>query len=111
QSSFVIKSGEPVRVIFKEENNNIDPLDLVRVVKFKKSKKERRIQWLNISSSLLGMEKAEKNGYLKFDGCKYGDSSYLLTIPAEELDKGEYGIIMGSGAESTVIPIVTFSVQ
>ncbi|MDE5843425.1 MAG: hypothetical protein K2H35_06805 [Muribaculaceae bacterium] len=111
QSSYVIPANENIRFVYREANNETDPLELMRVVKFKKNKKDRRIQWLNISSSLLGSDKADKNGYLNFSGEKYGENSYLITIPAEELEKGEYGIIVGSAANATAIPVVTFSVQ
>lgn len=111
QSPYVVPAGENVRIIYREENNDIDPMELMRVVKFKKSKKDRRIQWLEISPAVLGSEKATKSGFVNFDGGKYGENSYLITIPSEELEKGEYGIVMGSGAISTEIPVVTFSVQ
>ena len=52
-----------------------------------------------------------KNGYLPFEASKFGESSYLITIPASALETGEYGIISPSMVESTVIPIATFSIQ
>ena len=42
-----VKSG--VRLVIKGENNDIDPMNLYRIVKFKASKKDRRIQWMEIS--------------------------------------------------------------
>jgi hypothetical protein len=75
------------------------------------TKKERRIQWVEFESSLLGSAETKKAGYVDFTGHKYGDQSYLLTIPASELGKGEYGIFYMSIVTATSIPVGTFSVK
>lgn len=111
ESQYTVPADQPVRIIIRQEDNNTDPLDIMRVVKFKTGKKDRKIRWLNIGSSLLGGDEASKNGYLNFTGQKYGDNSYLITIPQEELQKGEYGIVIGNAANATVIPVATFSVK
>lgn len=111
ESSYSIPSGSDIRIIYRAETNDIDPLDILRVVQFKKGKKDRRVQWMNLNSSLLGGDKERKNGYLPFDATKFGESSYLITIPAESLEEGEYGIVSPSMAEAAVIPIATFSIQ
>lgn len=111
QSSYSIPSGQPVRIIVREQDNQQDPLDIMRIVKFKKGKKDRKIQWMVLSSSVLGSEEASKNGYLAFDGEKYGDSSYLITVPTQNLEPGEYGIIIGNAVQATVIPVATFRVD
>ena len=86
-------------------------MDCYRIVRFKGSKKERRIQWIEFESSLIGTDETKKAGYVQFEGHKYGNQSYLLTIPASELEKGEYGIFYMSIITATTIPVGTFSVK
>ena len=111
-SSYVVKSdGQPIRLLVKGENNNTDPMENYRIVRFSTSKKERRIQWMEFEPSLIGSDETKKAGYIPFEGHKYGEQSYLLTIPASELEKGEYGIFFMNIITATYIPIGTFSVQ
>jgi len=110
-SNYSIQGGQDVRLLIKGERNDIDPMDSYRIVRFNASKKERRIQWAEFESSMIGSEQAEKAGYVNFAGHKYGEQSYLLTIPASELEKGEYGIFFMSIITATSIPVGTFSVK
>ena len=111
-SSYVLKSdGQNVRLLIKGENNEYDPMDVYRIVRFNESKKERRIQWVEFESALIGSEETKKAGYVQFAGQKYGEKSYLLTIPASELEKGEYGIFFTSIITATAIPVGTFRVK
>lgn len=110
-SNYSIQGGQDVRLLIKGENNDTDPMDSYRIVRFNTSKKERRIQWMEFESSFIGSEQAEKAGYVNFIGHKYGEQSYILTIPASELEKGEYGIFYMSIITATSIPVGTFSVK
>lgn len=110
-SSYTVKSGQDVRLLIKGEKNDTDPMDTYRIVRFNSSKKERRIQWIEFESSLIGSTETKKAGYVPFEGHKYGEQSYLLTIPASELEKGEYGIFYMSIVTATSIPVGTFSVK
>ena len=110
-SNYSIQGGQDVRLLIKGERNDTDPMDSYRIVRFNASKKERRIQWMEFESSLIGSEQAEKAGYVNFIGHKYGEQSYILTIPASELKKGEYGIFYMSIITATSIPVGTFSVN
>lgn len=103
--------GKDVRLLIKAESNETDPMDCYRIVRFNTSKKERRIQWMEIEPTLIGSEDARKSGYVQFTGHKYGEQSYLLTIPASEVKKGEYGIVFMSIATATAVPVGTFSVK
>lgn len=82
-----------------------------RYDRFNNSKKERRIQWIEFESSLIGTKETRNAGYVQFAGHKYGQQSYLLTIPASELEKGEYGIFYMSIITATAIPVATFGVK
>ena len=111
-SAYEVKDADKeVKLLVKGENNETDPMDCYRIVRFNTTKKERRIQWMEFEPALIGSKDAEKAGYVKFAGHKYGTQSYLLTIPAEEVKKGEYGIFYMSIATATAIPVGTFSVK
>lgn len=111
-SSYLFKAdGQDVRLLIKGENNETDPMDSYRIVRFNAKKKERRIQWIEFESSLIGSKETKNAGYVQFVGHKYGNQSYLLTIPASELEKGEYGIFYMSIITATTIPVGTFSVK
>lgn len=111
-STYQVESGgKDVRLLIKAESNETDPMDCYRIVRFNTSKKERRIQWLEIEPALIGSKDAKKAGYVQFTGHKYGKQSYLLTIPANELQEGEYGIIFMSIATAMSVPVGTFGVK
>lgn len=107
----VSPDGQNLRLLIKGENNEVDPMDVYRIVRFKAKKKERRIQWVEFESSLIGTEETKAAGYVPFEGHKYGQQSYLLTIPSSELEEGEYGVFYMSIITSLTIPVGTFSVQ
>lgn len=111
-SPFVIPSEmKTVRLVIKAPNNENDPMELYRIVRFDASKKQRKVKWLEFNSSLIGSLDTEKDGYVNFTGHKYGNQSYLLTIPENELKPGEYGIFYMSIASATDVPVGTFSVR
>ena len=111
RSSYAVKdASKGLRLLIKAEKNEVDPMGIYRIVRFKASKKDRRIQWITFKPSLLGGSDAKKKGFLAFSGHKYGNQSYLLNIPASELEPGEYGIVYMSVASAQEIPVGTFSV-
>ncbi len=112
RSSYSVKVGaNDLRLLIKGDCNKTDPMDSYRIVRFTKSKKERRIQWFEIKPALLGTKEVSEAGYINFTGHKYGEQSYLLTIPSSELEKGEYGIFFMNIITATAIPVGTFSVK
>ncbi len=111
-SPYVISSTpEGIRIIVNNGNNSVDPRDLFRVARLKCKKKSRQIHWQTITPSLFGTAEAEKIGYVNFSGHRYGDVSYIITIPASEATAGDYGIFYMSLASATEIPVVTFSIM
>ena len=103
-------NGQDVYLLVKSESNEADPMDFYRIVRFNISKKERRIQWVEYQASVIGSSEAKKAGFVRFSGHKYGEQSYLLSIPASEIEKGEYGIFYVNAAASNSISVATFSV-
>lgn len=111
-SSYTVTgSGNDIRLLIKGENNETDPMDSYRIVRFKTTKKDRRIQWIEFESSLIGSTETKNAGFVPFEGHKYGNQSYLLTIPANEATEGEYGIFYMSIITATAILVGTFSVK
>ena len=111
-SSYTYTSkGGDIRLLIKGENNEQDPMGIYRIVRFNSSKKERRIQWMELEPAVLGSAEANKGGYVTFTGHKFGTQSYLLTIPAVEVEAGEYGIFYMSIVTATAIPVGTFSIK
>ena len=110
-SSYVVpKDMKTISLVIKAKDNDIDPMELYRIVRFNGSKKDRCIQWMEFSPALLGSEKAQKSGYVNFIAHKYGEQSYILTFPEKEMIPGEYGIFL-SAVNGTTIPIGTFSIS
>ena len=111
-STYAYKSdGRDIRLLVKGESNESDPMDCYRIVRFNSTKKERRIQWMEFQPALIGSSETEKAGYVGFTGHKYGKQSYLLTIPASEAERGEYGIFYMNIISAMAIPVGTFSVK
>ena len=110
-SSYVVpKDMKTISLVIKAKDNESDPMELYRIVRFNASKKDRRIQWMEFSPTLLGSEKAQKSGYINFIAHKYGSQSYILTFPENEMIPGEYGIFFFSIINGTTIPVGTFSI-
>ena len=110
-SSYVIpKDMKTISLVIRAKDYKIDPIDLYRIVRFTGSKKDRRFQWMGGAPTLLGSEKAQKSGYVNFVAHKYGNQSYILTFPENEMIPGEYGIFL-SAVNGTTIPVGTFSIS
>lgn len=105
------KTGGSIVIIANNGNNSADPRDLYRIVRLNGKKKTRVIRWQTITPSLFGSDDAEKIGYVNFTGHRYGNNSYIITIPANENQSGEYGIFYMSLASATDVPVATFSIE
>lgn len=103
--------GKDINLIIKAANNDEDPAGIYRIVKFVTSKKDRRVQWMEIEPAAFESADAKKGGYIPFTGHKYGQQSYLLSVPAQSIEKGEYGVFFLSISSATAIPVGTFSVK
>ena len=112
KSAYTVKNANNgIRLLIKGEKNEYDPMEIYRIVRFKASKKDRRIQWMEFKPALIGSAETKKRGYVAFTGHKYGNQSYLLEIPASEVEPGEYGIFYMSIITATAIPVGTFSIN
>lgn len=85
------KSGE-VKFIVRANDNNSDPMSLITIYKMAAKKKERSVALsVDHSDNPFVSSKTYSKDKVKFQGAKYGNSSYLITT---KLDAGEYGIII-----------------
>ena len=110
-SPMVIKApGSDIRILFTTTSPK-SPDEIVRVVKFEQDKKERRLQWVNYSYSLLSSKKAKKSGYKIFDWEKTGDNTYILTLSVSELTPGEYAVMTNDISNVMAIPTPTFRIE
>ena len=63
KSAHSIKNdGKDIQLLIKAEKNDYDPMGIYRIVRFKASKKDRRIQWLTLQPAVLGSSDAQKKG-------------------------------------------------
>ena len=109
-SSYVIpKDMKTISLVIRAKDNESDPTEHYRIVRFNVSKKDRCIQWMEFSPTLFSSKKAQKSGYVNFIAHQYGSQSYTLTFPEYEMIPGEYGIFL-SAVNGTTIPIGTFSI-
>lgn len=94
--TIVKKDGKGLQIIANLRCTSKEAaLAALKVVRFKTTKKDRRLRWFQTKAALIGTsksEEADKAGYLSFGYQNYGDHSTMLTIPASQLEPGEYGI-------------------
>lgn len=104
----IVASDKDIHIIVKADDNEKDPLECYHVVRFKNSTEYRYIYW---KPEMTNKGKIRDTRYIEFTGQRYGNQSYLLTIPTSEIEAGEYGIIPRSITTFGEIPIVTFGIN
>ena len=102
KSPVSINLGVPFAIIVKCKNNESDPNSFIQVIKFERTKKERKTELASIN----WLETVDEGNMelIPFEADSYGKSSYILTFP--ELIFGEYGIrILNPDTEDEKIPV------
>lgn len=107
RSSTVRVQKEMLHLIIRVENNNIDPISVIRIFKF--SGKKNRDAVISKQNELTGTISYNQYEQIPFIGKRYGESSYLLKI--ENLQRGEYGITVGNPNENKTLVISAFGVD
>jgi len=94
-------SDMPLQIVVRAAENNSTPISIIDIYKFNDKKKTRSIE---LSSSHAGLNtegvvlstlmksKTNSKNMVRFNGIKYGTSSYLITL--DNLKAGEYGIVV-----------------
>jgi hypothetical protein len=85
-------TNTPIKLVIKSLDNNSDPTNIYKVLKFEKDKKGNRIATISQSNLLSSSLKAEqKLDEQLFSGKKFGNSSYILSLTITK--PGEYVIV------------------
>lgn len=105
-SSIRLEKGKELTFIVKARDNNIDPLATVNFFKFIPSSSRKASRYAEVSSvGTFSGVKSNNFEFIDFIAEKYGESSYMIHVPA--LDLGEYGIIVNdpsmTGSKITII--------
>ena len=110
-STFALKSkGKDVNFLVTLPSGHT-PEDLIRIITFDVEKNERHIQWWNMSYPLLSSKKGKKAGYKVFTWKQTGENTYIVTIPADVTEPGEYAIVMRDAGIAASIPVPTFRIE
>ncbi len=94
KSQIRISFGEPIKLIVRAVDNNSDPLTIISIYKFKAKKKKRKVVLSEDNSGTFMKSRTHSKDMVRFNGKKYGESSYLITL--KNLKAGEYGIIVSN---------------
>jgi hypothetical protein len=106
-----IKASRTARLILRAKDNTTDPNSFINIFKFDIYKnKERRYQLAEAGT--LSASKTSNLASIDFKAKKYGESSYLIQL--EDLEPGEYGIIIGDPNNANTkngMKVTTFTVE
>jgi len=106
-SSLRVKKGESLDIVINAGQNDINPLQLIRIVKFDKKKKtrEKKLGEESTAKAAFGLSvtgrtdaKFAIENDVEFTAKKFGHQSYRISIPY--IEQGEYGILI-DGANAT----------
>lgn len=106
-SALRLAKGEPIEIIINAGVNHINPMQLIRIVKFdaKKKKREHKFGEESTAKAAFGLTVTGKSdasfsikNEVPFTAKKFGEHSYRISIPS--IEHGEYGILI-DGALST----------
>jgi len=107
-ASVRFRSGEPVALVVRAQDNKADPMSIVRVFRMKANKKQR-----SAVISAVGTFSVSSNemDYLPFSAKKYGESSYYLTF--DKTPAGEYGVIVSNpnNVDEKMVIVSTFAID
>jgi hypothetical protein len=89
-----IQKGKDIKLVVRAVDNNSDPLTIISIYKFKEKRKKRKVVLSEDNSGTLMKSRTHTKDMVRFNGEKYGKSSYLITL--KNLKPGEYGIIVAN---------------
>lgn len=87
-------SGETLQLIVRAVDNNSDPLTIISIYKFKAKSKTRSVVISEDNSGTLMKSRTNSKDMVRFNGRKFGASSYLITLKG--LEVGEYGVVVSN---------------
>lgn len=110
-SSITINKNEKIKLIVKNIDNLSDPISIIKIFQFEKKRKFRRTE-MN-STSNFGTQKSNNFKNISFTAEKFGESSYLVKINPNNIEPGQYGIVVTNpnSLDEKQIVVSTFSVE
>lgn len=91
-SNLLIPRTENLQFIVKNSTNEVDPSSLINIFPLERGTKTRFVEVAS-TGTFSGAENMNIN-YVSFSAKKYGESSYLITIP--KIKNGEYAITLAN---------------
>lgn len=106
-SPLQISDEFPYKFIVKAENNDYDPVSIIRFFRLQREGDydKKRTATIAVNSSFGGIETNTRE-FVNFTARKYGESSYILSV---QLTEGEYGITVNSVDDANSV-VATFGV-
>lgn len=87
-------ASEQLKLVVRAADNNSDPLTIITIYKFKAKSNKRTVVIGEDNSGTVMKSKTSSKDMIRFDGKKFGTSSYLIEL--NNLKPGEYGIIVSN---------------
>lgn len=112
KSAYTVKNANNgIRLLIKGEKNEYDPMEIYRIVRFKVSKKDRRIQWMEFKPALIGSAETKKEDMLLSLVISMETKAISWRFRHQRQNHVEYGIFYMSIITATAIPVGTFSIN
>ncbi|GGH48234.1 hypothetical protein GCM10007423_49280 [Dyadobacter endophyticus] len=89
-----IAPAEKIMLIVRAVDNNSDPMSIITIYKFNAKKNKRTVVVSKDNSGTVMKSRTNSKEMIKFDGSKYGSSSYILDLG--HLKSGEYGVVVSN---------------
>ncbi|MCB7481651.1 hypothetical protein [Christiangramia sediminis] len=83
-------TNKSLDIVVRSVDNQTDPLSIISLFRFDNNRKVRKAE-LSSTGTFSGGSNNNLD-YIMFQGRKFGESSYIITVP--EIEDGEYGIIV-----------------
>jgi len=87
-------SNSDLQLVVRAVDNNSDPLTIIDIYKLKAKKNKRTVVISEDNSGTLMKSRTNSKDMIRFNGKKYGTSSYIITL--KNLEAGEYGIVVSN---------------
>ena len=87
-----LSCGKEIKFIVRASDNNLDPMSIVSIFQYTLKGKNRRAEFGKVNNLFGNSTSGLKR--LDFEGEKYGEHSYIITLTNKE--PGEYGIIVNN---------------
>jgi hypothetical protein len=111
QSPVRFSSSDTIRLVINSGDNKLNPKDFLGIAKMQINQKKGR-RFVVYGQSFAGIQNNSKNqveGMVEYQGKKFGQSSYLITV--YPLAAGEYGIGIRKDATTTATHLLLFGVD